>query len=217
MQDFKKMREACWTGYKQVGMKKKNGKNVPNCVPEDAPANAVGDGSNVALPPKHEPGIHPLSKSHKKYKDKNDAEAALRKLLMKKFSTTISENKETNSTMMNSILDQLDRLDVIVDNHSYGKSEPEFVEKEDKKSILEKANLKEYGTGPLGSIGLGGGSYGAMHPIASLGDTPPKGRHRTMRSVGLVSQKDPRQGIDQSKKDFNLKVVHREKKNKNKD
>ena len=56
---------------------------------------------------------------------------------MKKFSTTISENKETNSTMMNSILDQLDRL-MIVDNHSYGKSEPEFVEKEDKKSILKK-------------------------------------------------------------------------------
>ena len=31
-----------------------------------------------------------------------------------------------------------------------------------------------------------------------------------MRSVGLVSQKDPRKGIDQSKKDFNLKVVARE-------
>ena len=86
----------------------------------------------------------------------------LRKLITKKFSTTVTENKETNSTMMNSILDQLDRLDVIVDNHSYGKSEPEFVENEDKKSILEKANLKEYGTGS-GSIGLGGGSYGAMH------------------------------------------------------
>jgi len=25
----------CWTGYKQVGMKKKNGKEVPNCVPEE--------------------------------------------------------------------------------------------------------------------------------------------------------------------------------------
>jgi len=25
--------EACWTGYKQVGMKKKGGKSVPNCVP----------------------------------------------------------------------------------------------------------------------------------------------------------------------------------------
>ena len=25
----------CWSGFKQVGMKKKNGKNVPNCVPEE--------------------------------------------------------------------------------------------------------------------------------------------------------------------------------------
>jgi hypothetical protein len=25
--------EACWEGYKQVGMKDKNGKMVPNCVP----------------------------------------------------------------------------------------------------------------------------------------------------------------------------------------
>jgi len=26
--------EKCWDGYKQVGTKKKNGKDVPNCVPE---------------------------------------------------------------------------------------------------------------------------------------------------------------------------------------
>ena len=25
--------EACWEGYRQVGMKEKNGKQVPNCVP----------------------------------------------------------------------------------------------------------------------------------------------------------------------------------------
>ena len=25
--------DPCWTGYKQIGMKKKNGKKVPNCVP----------------------------------------------------------------------------------------------------------------------------------------------------------------------------------------
>ena len=25
--------EACWDGYKQVGMKQKGGKSVPNCVP----------------------------------------------------------------------------------------------------------------------------------------------------------------------------------------
>ena len=27
--------DPCWDGYKQEGMKKKNGKNVPNCVPEE--------------------------------------------------------------------------------------------------------------------------------------------------------------------------------------
>ena len=32
---FDPLTEACWTGYKQVGMKKKGGKMVPNCVPED--------------------------------------------------------------------------------------------------------------------------------------------------------------------------------------
>ena len=30
------MDEACWSGYKQVGMKKKGKKIVPNCVPEEA-------------------------------------------------------------------------------------------------------------------------------------------------------------------------------------
>lgn len=32
--------EACWTGYKKVGMKKKGGKMVPNCVPESVSENA---------------------------------------------------------------------------------------------------------------------------------------------------------------------------------
>ena len=27
-------------------------------ISEDAPTNAVGDGSNVAMPPSHEPGVH---------------------------------------------------------------------------------------------------------------------------------------------------------------
>ena len=36
--DFREISEArgtCWKGYKQVGMKKKGGKMVPNCVPEE--------------------------------------------------------------------------------------------------------------------------------------------------------------------------------------
>ena len=27
------LQEKCWDGYKQVGMKDKGGKKVPNCVP----------------------------------------------------------------------------------------------------------------------------------------------------------------------------------------
>ena len=34
---FKEFAEACWVGYKKVGMKKssRTGKQVPNCVPEE--------------------------------------------------------------------------------------------------------------------------------------------------------------------------------------
>ena len=37
MKSFKELREglekACWKGYEAIGTKKKNGKEVPNCVP----------------------------------------------------------------------------------------------------------------------------------------------------------------------------------------
>ena len=38
MKTFKEYLEAknpCWKGYRQLGMKKKNGKEVPNCVPKE--------------------------------------------------------------------------------------------------------------------------------------------------------------------------------------
>ena len=30
----------CWKGYEMIGMKKKNGKEVPNCVPKEEVAKA---------------------------------------------------------------------------------------------------------------------------------------------------------------------------------
>ena len=30
----KKMENPCWKGYEAIGMKKKGGKTVPNCVPK---------------------------------------------------------------------------------------------------------------------------------------------------------------------------------------
>jgi len=31
-------KDPCWKGYEQVGMKSKDGKQVPNCVPENKSA-----------------------------------------------------------------------------------------------------------------------------------------------------------------------------------
>jgi hypothetical protein len=34
--------DPCWKGYTQYGMKDKNGKEVPNCVPNESVVNEVG-------------------------------------------------------------------------------------------------------------------------------------------------------------------------------
>lgn len=38
------MEKACWSGYKQVGMKTKNGRRVPNCVPVDSVKKSLWNG-----------------------------------------------------------------------------------------------------------------------------------------------------------------------------
>ena len=49
MKTFKEFTEACWDGYKQIGMKKKNGKKVPNCVPEEEIEESEYQGKKVKL------------------------------------------------------------------------------------------------------------------------------------------------------------------------
>lgn len=39
--EFLEEKDPCWKGYRQLGTKKKNGKEVPNCIPEEV---EVGDG-----------------------------------------------------------------------------------------------------------------------------------------------------------------------------
>ena len=39
------IQKACWTGYKQVGMKDKNGKQVPNCVPIEKVEKSIWSGT----------------------------------------------------------------------------------------------------------------------------------------------------------------------------
>ena len=58
--------EACWVGYKQVGMKNKGGKEVPNCVPEDK---EIEEAFAVQITKKDGGKL-----IHGKYKTKPDAE-----------------------------------------------------------------------------------------------------------------------------------------------
>ena len=91
---FSKLREACWSGYKAVGLKKKNGKMVPNCVPEDAPANAAGGGNiaGIGVGPDGEPGVRP--KAAKSYKQKNRDEFKKR---VSKFLTKFKMNENLSA------------------------------------------------------------------------------------------------------------------------
>ena len=86
------MREACWTGFKQVGMKKKGKKLVPNCVPEeeqreDAPANSAGGGgvAGIGVGVDGEPGINVKKK-------KKDMKTHVMSFL-KRFKTVKEDNE----------------------------------------------------------------------------------------------------------------------------
>ena len=100
---FKKLREACWSGFKQVGMKKKGKKLVPNCVPEedqkeDAPANAAGGGgvAGIGVGADGEPGIRP--DAAKKYKKKNQDEFKGRILKFLNQFRTVKEEREMTAS-----------------------------------------------------------------------------------------------------------------------
>ena len=53
---FKEEKDPCWKGYKQVGTKKENGKEVPNCVPEEHGAGEEGTDELVQNYKKDTPG-----------------------------------------------------------------------------------------------------------------------------------------------------------------
>ena len=49
------LKDACWSGYEAIGMKDKNGKKVPNCVP-------VKEDLDI---PKDAPSVESIAKKHK--------------------------------------------------------------------------------------------------------------------------------------------------------
>ena len=98
-----------------------------NKVDEDAPANAVGDGGNVALPPKHEPGVD-------KKKKKNPVLGTLRR--------KVQESDDNNNVVLKGVYSQLTKLENKIDEISGVVKEEIIIETPiKKKTIKEKARV----------------------------------------------------------------------------
>ncbi len=98
-----------------------------NKIDEDAPTNAVGDGGNVALPPKHEPGVD-------KKKKKNPVLGTLRR--------KVQESDDNNNVVLKGVYSQLTKLENKIDEISGVVKEEITIETPvKKKTIKEKARL----------------------------------------------------------------------------
>jgi len=92
--------EACWSGYKQVGMKTKNGKQVPNCVPEELEEGFSSDAQRRAA---FASGYKAKGKDKKEELDKDD------KPLVKKVADMLkkaSKKHASQSKMLDKAVDE---------------------------------------------------------------------------------------------------------------
>ncbi len=129
------LEEACWTGYKKVGMKKKGDRMVPNCVPEGYVTESGDIVEFVELDEGQFKEIDVRKGDLKLARDKKQA--------LKDKYNAIMANQATGDE--NSIADQIQKLDM-----SIKKQEQELIDimkkqKETKKEEVE--TVSEY-TGP---------------------------------------------------------------------
>lgn len=95
-------------------------------VKEDAPANAVGTGANVALPPSHEPGV-------KKKKKKDVVMGTMKRKMM--------EGDDNNNVVLKGVIENLNKFEDIIDKkNGIEKEEVKIVEKKEYKSFRNKYN-----------------------------------------------------------------------------
>ena len=96
---------------------------------EEAPANAVGDGGNVALPPKHEPGV-------KKDKRKEIDPLMYAKPLKRK----IKESDDNNNVVLRGVIEKIENIEQKLDEKIHGKTEFKIEDFDDYKTFKDKYN-----------------------------------------------------------------------------
>ena len=99
---------------------------IINKIDEDAPANAVGDGGNVALPPKHEPGVK---------KNKRDP-----LMFAKPIKRKIKESDDNNNVVLRGVIDKIENIETRLDEKIFGKTEFKIEEKKEYKTFKDKYN-----------------------------------------------------------------------------
>ena len=99
---------------------------IINKIDEDAPANAVGDGGNVALPPKHEPGVR---------KDKKDP-LMFAKPIKRKF----KESDDNNNVVLRGVIEKIENIEHAIDEKHFGKTELKVEEEKEYKTFKDKYN-----------------------------------------------------------------------------
>jgi hypothetical protein len=104
--------------------------DIVNKMEEDAPANAVGTGANVALPPAVEPGV----------KKKDDKRDPLMFGKYKTFKRKLKENNDNNNIMLKQVLDSIDRLEDKIDEKNGLKEDVVIEEKKEYKTFRDKYN-----------------------------------------------------------------------------
>ena len=99
---------------------------IINKIDEDAPVNAVGDGSNGALPPKPEPGVK---------KNKRDP-----LMFAKPIKRKIKESDDNNNVVLRGVIDKIENIETRLDEKIFGKTEFKIEEKKEYKTFKDKYN-----------------------------------------------------------------------------
>ena len=103
---------------------------IINKIEEDAPANAVGSGANVALPPAVEPGV-----------DKKRERDPL--MFAKPLKRKIKESNDNNNVVLRGIIDKIENIENKLDEKIYGKTEFKIEEEKEYKTFRDKYNGKK--------------------------------------------------------------------------
>ncbi len=113
---------------------------IINKIDEDAPANAVGTGANVALPPAVEPGV-----DKKRQRDPLMFAKPLKRQFVygKPLKKKIEESDNNNNVVLKNIIDRIGNIETKLDEKVYGKTEFKIEEKKEYKTFRDKYNGKK--------------------------------------------------------------------------